>query len=218
MKEQTAFSSKSVKYIVLMFMVLLVSTITTTNAALSSLQKQQILQAFNLARSTTKVPAANMKKLEWDDVISSFMQNYTNKCSTDWQEFNDPPMYFAYRDRAADPVGVAKWRTLRMAPYYNIETGGCTNTTMSRKICRNPEIYERLIVANIERVGCGYTRCGRGPKNVYHACSIAKIDLPPSSDRTVFPFIRAASNDLRCSQCPVGWQGGCVNGLCTRSI
>jgi hypothetical protein len=190
--------------------------ITMVSADLTELQKQQILQVFNQARSTTVVPAANMKMLSWDETIARVMQNYTNGCTTVWKVFKNPPMYFAYRDHAKDPVGVAAWRTLRMAPYYDINTGGCINTTQSHKICEHPEIYERLIVADIERVGCGVTRCGSGPKGVFHACAIASVKIPPTSDHTRYPFIRATSNDQRCSKCPVGWQGGCKQGLCTK--
>ena len=181
---------------------------SSSMAALTEKQKVEILNIFNKARSTTVVSASNMKMLAWDERIGWQMQNYTDKCSIDWQRFNDPPSYFFYRDHAADPVGVAHWRTLRMAPFYDLETGLCINTTQSNKICRIPEIYERGIVANLETVACGVTRCGPGAKGVFHACALG--GTAPSGKRQK-PFIPGP----RCSACPSGWNY-CVDGLCSK--
>lgn len=177
---------------------------------LTSTQKIQILNVFNQARRTTLVPAADMKIMEWDDGIASEMQTYTDACVNDWEEFWNPPAFFAYRDHAADPVGVAAWRTLRMAPYYDYLTGQCQNTTMAAKICRYPQNYEAVVYAENEKVGCGMTNCfpQLGPKGVFHACAIGVVPLAtqPRYAWTAGP---------RCSQCPDGFPF-CLNGLCSK--
>jgi hypothetical protein len=192
--------------------IILLTQTTITTAILTPTQKQQMLDVFNLARSTTVVSAANMKKLRWDDAIAVEAQAYTDKCLVVWAHFNNPPSIFAYRDHARDPVGVAKWRTLRMAPFYNYTSGGCINTPKSHEICRHPENYQNLVLANSERVGCGMTVCGPGPKGVFHACLIGNEKGASSSRQRGQPW----KIGPRCSQCPVGW-GGCEKGLCVKS-
>jgi len=199
-------TSKTTTRLIAVATVVLAIVGSTVSAILTDLQKKQILAAFNKARATTTLPAANMKILDWDERIAQQMQTYTDFCNIDWEEFDDPPSYFFYRDHAPDPVGVANWRTNRMAPYYDYETGGCTNTSQSKKNCMHPEIYERGIVADLETVGCGVTRCGPGNKGVFHACA-----LGGRSGVTRHPFIIGE----RCSQCPTGWDY-CIKGLCSK--
>lgn len=114
---------------------------------------------------------------------------------------------FAYRDRAYDPVGVALWRTWRMAPYYDFETGRCIDTPKSREICRHPDNYENIVLSGNERVGCGKFVCGPGPKGVHHACSVAGSGY-------VSPHAWTPGD--RCSKCPAKWPH-CDHGLCSRT-
>jgi hypothetical protein len=187
---------------------ILLSLPTLSIAALTELQKIQILAVFNEARATTRLPAADMKRLEWDEDIAQELQDYTDDCVNYWTEFSDPLAFLAYRDNARDPVGVAKWRTLRMAPFYDYETGGCTNSTLSRKICRFPSNYENIIFAENEKVGCGMTICG-STKKAFHACAIGYVQLD------VIPT-RAYLLGPRCSKCPDGFPY-CVEGLCSKN-
>lgn len=182
---------------------------TGVNGFLNAKQKVAMLAIFNKARATTSLSASNMKMLAWDDALASQMENYTLKCGMSYQVLKSPPAYFFYRDAARDPVGVAQWRTLRMAPYYNFSSADCMNTTQSLKICRHPEIYARGLNAEVERVGCGMTICGPKPKDVYHACAFGKGNFPENPKK---PFVTGP----RCSQCPTGYPF-CDNGLCAKN-
>ena len=139
--------------IIIISLVVFIITGGGVQAVLSTEQTIQILDVFNEARRTTVVPAANMRILSWDQGIAQQAQNFTNTCVQKWQEFNGA--WLAYYDQGYDPVGVAKWRTLRMAPYFDYDTGGCINTKMSNETCRHPENYEAIVLATIDRVGCG---------------------------------------------------------------
>jgi hypothetical protein len=138
---------------VLVLLGTLLSLCPAVQAGLTAEQAIQILDVFNLARNSTVVPAANMRILSWDPNLAAEAQNFTNTCIQKWQSF--PDGWIAYWDQGYDPVGVAEWRTLRMAPYFDYQTGGCINTVASNKTCRHPENYEALTLATIDRVGCG---------------------------------------------------------------
>jgi hypothetical protein len=198
-------------------LVLLVALYTAPSwAAMTESQKKQILNVFNLARATTVVPAANMKMLAWDEDIAAEMQAYTDQCANYYTEFRNPPAFFAYRDTAIDPVGVAKWRTLRMAPYFDYETGGCINTTMSKQICRHPENYANVVYWENERVGCGVTTCAPGPRGTFHACAIGAIPRPTEYEPFYSYITEMWKKGPRCSSCPTGWDY-CINGLCSKT-
>ena len=174
------------------------------DAQITPSQQQEILAVFNEARATTVLPAANMIMLEWDEAIAFEMQAYTDACNNIWEIFSNPPAWFAYRDHGPTAVGIAKWRTLRMAPYFDYYTGGCINTTQSLKICRNPNNYENVVLAQNQKVGCGMSICGPGPKGIFHACAIGGTE-----PRIDYPWIIGP----RCSKCPSGFPH-CINGLC----
>jgi len=181
------------------------------NAVLTQAEKVGILAVFNRARATTVVSAANMKMLVWDDAIAAQMQNYTDGCVVNGPVAENPVSYFAYRDSASSPIVVAEYRTLYDGPYYDYQTGLCVNTTEAKKKCEFPEIYERLMVATIERVGCGMTSCGKkitlGPTGIFDACAIGGTQ----NTNLQYPWIAGT----RCSQCPEGFNY-CINGLCSR--
>jgi hypothetical protein len=93
------------------------------NAQILEWQKSAILDVFNEARRTTVVPAANMKELKWDEDLAAQAQAFTNDCQPPGASFGRPVVggWLAYWDHMPNPVAVAKWRTLRMAPYYDYE-------------------------------------------------------------------------------------------------
>ena len=180
----------------------------TALGLLTQNQKMQILAVFNKARATTRVPAADMKRLEWDEEIAALMQYYTDGCVSDHQEFYNPPAFFLYRDQGKDPVKVAKFRTLRMAPYFNLNTSSCIDTPKSRRICRHPTLYAKVNYAENERVGCGMTVCGKGAKKIFHACAVRVVPLN-------YTPILAWTPGPRCSKCPTGYEF-CLGGLCSK--
>jgi hypothetical protein len=204
----TAITRKSLTYCCC----LLVLMMTLEGLAdLTSTQKVEILEVFNQARRTTLVPAANMKLLSWNDSIASEMQRFTDLCDVQfYQTFHHPPAFFAYRDHGLNPVGVAKYRTLRMAPYFDYLTGGCQNTTESAKICRYPVNYENIVRATNEEVGCGMTKCGPGSAGTIHACGIGlSTRFEYEEYESPYPWIAGP----RCSMCPEGWTY-CDDDLC----
>lgn len=167
------------------------------------LKKTNPLHPLNNAQ----VPASNMKKMIWDDDIARKAQAYTDRCMSVW----DPtfiPYAFAYRDHAYDPVGVAKWRTWRMAPFYDFATGQCDDSPLSKRVCRHPENYRKVVMSGNTRVGCGKTVCGPGPKGVFHMCGIAGSDYVVNE-----PWAIGA----RCSACPADYKF-CDHGLCSKTL
>jgi len=200
-------ASKPTTVVLLMVVAFLSSA---CHAVMTESQKHQILNIANNARSNTAIPAANMKILRWDDHIADQMQNYTNNC---WSinRGQDPPTYFLLNDHSPDPVRVATTRMVGMERLFDLETGGCKNTTKPGiQKCRHPEVYGRVIQAGIERIGCGMTNgCAPGDNGVRNviSCAIGKGD----DTETIEPFIPGP----RCSQCPAGWNF-CIRGLCSK--
>ena len=172
-------------------------------------QKKAIIDVLNEARSTTVVPASNMKMFEWDESLAQLAQQFTNQCECKWKRYSNA--FVAWCDRMPSPVAVAKWRTLRMAPYYDFETGQCINSTKSKEICRHPDNYEAMIYAHTERVGCAMTLCWpeAGNKALFHSCVVG--GKRPSKRGHPFKV------GERCSDCDVanGWKY-CVDGLCSK--
>lgn len=198
---------------------------------LTGQQKEQILFVFNYARATTVLPAADMKKLQWSDELAAMMQTVTDMCG--YQYYNNleslvsvtssnttgqgslavttfTERYILYKDEARDPVGVAKWRTWRMAPFYDFSNDGCINSTASMKICRYPYLYSRVVTNGNEKIGCAMTICGTGPKDVFHACAAEGSGFLRSGK----PWIIGE----RCLHCDTaaGWIY-CDHGLCSKT-
>lgn len=173
-------------------------------------KQQAMLAVINQARGTTTLPAANMKQMEWDNNLATMAQQFTNGCGCNWRRYDNA--FLAWCDRMPDPVAVVKWRLLRMAPFYDFNTGQCINTTKSAEICRHPDNYEAMVYANTERVGCAMTQCwpDDGPKSLFHACIVGGT-RPRQAGH---PFTAGP----RCSQCDTanGWKY-CVDGLCSKT-
>jgi len=178
---------------------------TPVHGVITDTEKTEILNVFNQARRTTVVPAADMKILEWDEGLAKQAQDFTDACERGWRPLKNA--YFAYWDRAVDPVGVAKWRTWRMAPFYDYQSGGCINTVQSNATCRHPDNYEAIVIAQSEKVGCGMTTCfpEEGRKANFHACVIGGR-RPRGKPWKIGP---------PCSACPPGFTY-CLEGLCSR--
>jgi hypothetical protein len=118
-------SSRSASYLSAAVICLLILAIIKCHAQIAESQKRAVLDVFNQARRTTVVSAANMKEIKWDDSLAAEAQAFTNVCqppgATHGKEVAGG--WLAYWDhiRAPDPAGVASWRTLRMAPFYDYE-------------------------------------------------------------------------------------------------
>lgn len=206
--KQICVVKPSLKMIAIVYLALM-AFVMPSLAQITDSQKIQILNVFNQARRTTVLPAANMKIMEWDDGLAQQAQAFTDACQPVWHPLKGA--FFAYWDRMPDPVAVAKFRTLRMAPYFDYYTGGCINTPQSNATCRHPENYESIVLATNERVGCGMTYCwpADGPKARFHACAIGNV--AGASSKPKYPWTLGTP----CSACPTGWNY-CLNGLCSK--
>jgi hypothetical protein len=92
--------------------------------------------------------------------------------------------------------------------FHFLQTGGCIDTPQSLEICRHPENYEAMVLADIERVGCGMTNCQwmTPGKGYFHACIVNGRRARPR-----YAWVQGP----RCSKCPAGWNY-CHDGLCSK--
>jgi hypothetical protein len=180
---------------------------TECRAQLTDVEKKRMLATFNEARGTTEVSASDMKMLVWDDDIAKQAQAYTDQCENIYKPLNGAWLAYWDRTNRPEPVKIAWWRTLRVAPYYDYETGGCTNETGWDTYCRHPENYEAIVLARNERIGCGMTVCRPGePKGIFYACAV-----DGNRNRPRYAWTKGE----RCSACPAGFNY-CVDGLCSK--
>jgi len=215
---KNTFESRNIGGRTVRLVMFITAIVNMVNAAaplvMTELQKQQVLAVFNLARRTTNPQASNMKMLKWDENLALEAQAFTDVCQPDGATSGIPLKNgkFAYWDHQhrPDPVGIAKWRTLRMAPFYDYEGDKCIDTPQSLEICRHPENYRNLVQAKRERVGCSMTDCRSydpaARRGFFFAC-IVDSGTPSS--------IPAWASGKPCSACQTGWDY-CADGLCSK--
>jgi uncharacterized protein YkwD len=135
-------------------LVLLISVCHDAQAALTATQRQDILDAHNVARRDVNPPAKTMPNLAWDSALESVAQAYANKCvfahnANKNSQYGNGKDYVGENIAAGSSSNVKSFVDLwvKEKSNYTYSTNGCSGT------CGH---YTQVVWANTTKIGCGY--------------------------------------------------------------
>ncbi|KAG4068561.1 hypothetical protein HA402_004902 [Bradysia odoriphaga] len=168
-------------------------------------EQKLYVDEHNTYRSGAKPPASNMKQMEWNTTLESLAKKWASRCKFEHgqpentiNEWIGQNLYWT-----TDPNNIIV-NAIRAFHSEGRDYNFKRNTCAPNKVCGH---YTQVMWANSYKIGCALSPpgCGRGHILV---CNY----LPGGNYVGEKPYKQGAS----CSQCEMGWQGGCDNNLCTR--
>nr|XP_039256338.1 peptidase inhibitor 16-like [Styela clava] len=175
--------------------------------ALTSQQKEWIVEQHNKIRSNVTTNASNMLKMSWSVELERLATNYSSKCVFEHNEnrksleFNSVgENLFVIKSTDGYPLfknAIQTWEAEKREYRYMYSCISCGH-------------YTQVIWATTYKVGCGYAVYRTGT-TVYNSTSIVCNYGPSGNKAATLPYIGGPS----CSRCPP--QDVCENKLCANS-
>ncbi|XP_058265050.1 peptidase inhibitor 16 [Hemibagrus wyckioides] len=178
--------------------------LSLVSGELTNEQKNQILDLHNKYRSSVNPQAANMKRMLWDESLSTVAASYATNCT--WE--HNPKIFGILGENlfmTLGPLNVDQPIGLWYNEYvnYNLYYNSC----VEGKLCGH---YTQMVWANTSFIGCGAHYCNDVSKfDAKNATILVCNYYPPGNIMGQSPYQEGPP----CTKCPNGTLG-CTNNYC----
>ncbi|XP_037045327.1 pathogenesis-related protein PR-1 type-like [Bradysia coprophila] len=186
------------------YIFLAVGVSTLLGSKLSEDQKLYV-DEHNTYRSGANPSASNMKQMEWNSTLASLAKEWASRCvfehghpENNINEWIGQNLFWSSYPDNIIVNAIRAWHFEASDYDFN------SNTCASDKVCGH---YTQVMWANSYKIGCALS-----PPECENGYILVCNYLPGGNYAGEKPYKKGAS----CTQCEMGWQGGCDKNLCTR--